>query len=621
MSDTVVEMPKKRRRTQPKATQDPADLPPDPRDPTAPVPPSRPPVKVSSEPLPMPPKFNCSPPEFFRYWDSLETNERARVIVYPYRNWPKMDYTRGLSPEQIRAIAKGEEKGPLSNLGPLSEPFPFESWREQVLHLWGSGAYHLKLNDTGVRGDKSLKPRPLCQTNTGDVIDPNYPPVLDLEKLDIFADTNASYLRDLKLKGVRIPGITEDEQENTDMAGAAAAETMANAVKDLTGQVVNMAKSTAEAKHNQPHPVDVSGQAQLKASEIIAEASKESIRMVTEAAKRDATANDPKAYVQDLVTMANIITPKAQTSGPDPGMFQLLITQMQDASRMQMEQARQQRESDQRNHEAQMQMMRQSHEANLKAIESRLNFTETLLKERLNPATPATGAVPATADPFALFGKFLDAVDKFNERRDGAATTVAEGPAWLKPAAAAVTAVANAVQTGFYNNAVAKTGNGQPVAPIVQDAEFAELPGAGDPETEEQMYGNFLKEIEPHLLNALNNNVPGHVFAAELAMSRGMIVYNQLAAGGESGIYQFISRYNQGLWQQLSKMPQKFTQFVQEFLNQAEVARAFEEMQIARQNASMPPEPPKPAVVKPAPPRPKAATPMPQAVVDAQKQS
>ena len=388
------------------------------------------------------------------------------------------------------------------------------------------------------------------------------------------------------------------------MANAAAAETMAATVKDLTGQVVNLA-TQAHQQANRPQPPDVSTQAQLIANTTVAEASKEAIKIVTEAARRDAAAQDPNTYLQNVLAVAKEIAPKPAGDGTS-AVLVAMMQQMQQQTQLMITQI-------QENNRAIITQMQQSHDLHVKSMEARISAAE----QRAAQPAPA-GAAPTSNDPFALVMKVLDVVDNIKERTADVIPG-AEGPAWLRPALTAVTSVANAVQTGMYNNAVAKTGQGTPLQPVIQDQEAIEAEGA----QEMNPYQAFWNQVKPQLTKALQDGIPGYVFGAQLAIAQGASTYDQLYALGEQGIYQFISSQDPQFWSWTRPFAQRFGEFVGEFLQLEKVKAAVQELQIARENASAPPEPEPTRNPAPSIPRPKAQQPnqpgAPQAVVDARR--
>jgi hypothetical protein len=82
-------------------------------------------------------------------------------------------------------------------------------------------------------------------------------------------------------------------------------------------------------------------------------------------------------------------------------------------------------------------------------------------------------------------------------------------------------------------------------------------------------YHHFLAQLEKPLLLALENNEPGDQFAEKLVGWQGQVAYDLLHGLGRDAVIQILSTYKP-IWSVVSTIPQKFSQFLDEFLSYGE---------------------------------------------------
>lgn len=576
-------------------------------------------VQISDEPFPRPPRFDCQPQPFFDYWYSLKPGERARSTVYVYRAWPVLDHSRGLTPEEVFAIRE-KKRRLTTNIAKLTEPFSPQHWRDEILHRFGSGDYHFKLNDAGVRNNGKLPPRQMCQTTVRGLRDDDHPPVVDPKVLDLNDPQNRSYIQFLLMKGIQIPGLDEPEKpkENEDMAAterlAESVEKMADRNATLAAQIAAQSAAQAAAKDK---PADVSTQASLAGMDIVKAAAQAALDFQAKATEASAKAQDPIVYHKNIMEAAERFKPAA----PDPngGGANMMDMMMKFLGMMQ-----------QSNKEV-IQEIRESSRLVAEAQNARITFTEKIAQDALarssNPSNAAPGTPGATTgtpaappDPIAGTLRVLEGMEKIMERTGVFGGKGSDGPWWARPAMTLAASIPTAISYAAYNAAVAKTGTGTPALPPQQPGEGEEIEdGApalnqGAPQgTAVNPYIQFLQSIHKPLVNAVDQNLPGFVFAGNLVLSNGWGIYDQLHAAGKDQILTLLQSYPP-VWQDVIKMP-RFNEFLDEFLDRDKVAQAAEEFRIAQEAAREPaPPPPQKVSIKP---KPRPAGPLPQAVVDA----
>lgn len=78
-------------------------------------------------------------------------------------------------------------------------------------------------------------------------------------------------------------------------------------------------------------------------------------------------------------------------------------------------------------------------------------------------------------------------------------------------------------------------------------------------------YHSFLAQLEKPLRMSLDNNETGDTFAEKLVEFHGQMAYDVLHNLGRDQLIQILSTYPP-IWTVVSAMPQKFSQFLDEFM-------------------------------------------------------
>jgi hypothetical protein len=504
------------------------------------------------------------PNTFFTYWAHADSVLPNRGTVYVYRTWPMIDRQK-LDPEAHKYIDKMDKA-----------PDPAQ-WRQEILHRYGSGNYKLILNDAG-GSTKSV-----CQTLISDLRDPDYPPVISsLDELVMDDPSNQSFLEQLRQKGI-LPG------EN-DLSQAATAEVLTGTIKDLSKQL---------AEQNKPQPA---AQPAPGANEVV----KDTMTLVgdmfnkgialgekTTQAKADAeiaaarasvAASDPSAsmgMLTQIIALARSLAPTPATAAGATQDFTAILNNMA-----------------QQNSALQQKIF--------EVLQSQIN---TLAQTK--PAVTvdnATGTVvPAKSDDLVSQMKRLGEMKDLMQDifgggggDDDAGPREKPEPMWMKlgmAALAGLPSLAMSLVGMSYNMAVAKTGQGAPMAPNalpppvpmpgVDGAPAAPVAGHPDPNPnptpggdmnfiQRNAYMAMLQQIEKPLLAHLNNPEKSGVDFAEAMMAfHGDIAYQATRGLGKEVLMGLLMSYKP-IAEVLATIPEKANQFVDDFLNAEEIIAAEE---------------------------------------------
>ena len=220
---------------------------------------SIPPEAATAKPFPNPPRALLkggivSPEKFMDYRRTLGGEFLERITFYVNREWPKLDFYQHFTEKEMEEIRQKKRAKPVKYVGQYADINP-DNWRDEILRYHGSGDYKIYLNDTGVRGNPSLKSRNICKTVVS-IRDDEFPPVMDehLHVLDWKDPINNSFIQQLRGKGVVPPGETPNKKEETDdMATNVAVETLAELAKQGSKPHAPAADNTAifqEMRHD-----------------------------------------------------------------------------------------------------------------------------------------------------------------------------------------------------------------------------------------------------------------------------------------------------------------------------------------------------------------------------------
>jgi hypothetical protein len=300
----------------PTITEKPAD-PPTPFDtPAAPI--------VSSQPdranVPPKPKRELPPEQFFRYWASIPERERSEWFkCYVYRGLPVCDVTQTLTPEELRLIAQQKMRKPEVNVAKLTEPIDPDHWREHILNKYGAGDYGFRLNDQHPSVKQSICFTTIDKESGGIEFRDwdSYPPVLDPKEVVLTEESNESYIRWARLKGIKFPGDAEIHQatregEETEMASVV--ETITRHNETLQDKVVELSEKLSRPPVANPSPApDAAARAQLGGVETVVEASKAGMKIMGDAMSKvlesSVRNSDPAERLKESIEIAKLIAP------------------------------------------------------------------------------------------------------------------------------------------------------------------------------------------------------------------------------------------------------------------------------------------------------------------------
>jgi hypothetical protein len=537
--------------------------------------------RAPSPKLPAPPtvpRFNCSEKQFFAYWKALPKEFLDnRVSVYVYRVWPELDYTLALTPEERTLVERGEQAPPPTNIDILLEPWEPENWEQEIYHRWGAGIYHFNMNDAGQDGKK------LCQCTVRELTDKDtWPPQFDEKLLDLTHPNNASYIKWWRMKGGKLPDeITKESAVAESQAVAAMAQGMAQS-NQILGELAK--KASAEPAKKDPDP-----DGQLSAVQVVAEAGRQGIKFLSDAMTKandtQAKTADPAEHLKNVIEIAKLLVP-AKTEpvpSPDAGVVKLLQEEIVLLRKQVYDQQ----------------------EARAKTAELALAAANQRATQVVNPVTGTGAALADVHAPKSLLAQIREAKGIAEELGWGGGSKSEGGPAWLGPVVQGLGMIGAMASNIVYNLAAAKM-NAQPVPPPQQLAEAeqpefvaGQQPGATAPAmdpnmTKTQRMMAFLQRLREPLIRSLDAGEPGYVFALKLAEFEGELAYAALVDEGKERILEAL-QLDPVIWGHVIQVPQRFNQFLDEFLSEEQVAQYRAELE--SQPVEEPQPPPRPVRV------------------------
>lgn len=497
-------------------------------------------------PVPAPPRSanrqgTIEDVKFFQYWHGLNKAIAGRIIVYLQRQWPVLNYALQMSPaqrDQFDADFPPETRKPkdidtfLRKIGifkyveKFTEPFDTKDWRTWILRHYGSGDYLLFLNDLGVPNNPSIPKQTVCKTITS-LRDEAYPPVIDPNILDMFDPANASFIHERRLRGLPLPDDGQ-EKERAEEAKREDEEEMATVTAQILAQNAALTdRVMQQAAAQQPAPSPDGGiQPAAKMAEVFGDGAKRIVDLVSDAAARTAKAQDPQQYHENVMKAAQAFAPR-EDGGANATLKLLLDMQ-------------------QKNNDAVLSILKESHEREMKLLTSRLDS----LEKQHAPVTAVSlpGAAPGGTPPSGIAGVIRELAEAQKELRkltkgigddeeDGAA------PGW----AGVVERIAEKLfdaAPGFMENLAkfreqqaASASNGQPGTPAA--AEVAR-PKQEDPTVlRERQIADVLR---PFLVQAFEQHYRGYEFAGNIIAEYGFPMYQQFVTDGEAGLTSFMMR-------------------------------------------------------------------------------
>ena len=506
--------------------------------------------------IPKPPHFRFSsdaadrgqrPDKFFGWWANLEKPIQEALYCYVYRDWPvvrTMILNRGKL-EPSSQIEKLQGNDVITDT-------------DEMLHRYGSGDYRLRLNSC----DPS-KTITQCKIR---VRDREHPPVIpDLSTLVMDDPLNKSYIEDLRLKGVRLPGERASQEEEDDMASVKTVEVLTDRLGEMADRVVAVSERAADAraaaaeaqatkdereKEKKEQTTDPASKAGLEGIGMMVKAGELCNTMIQNAATQAQTLQGRMSDPIELMakTVALLKDLKGSEPAPTGGMVSDVLLKRIETLETALTAAQ---------------------EARIKLIEGLL--TKSTSGEQ-SSALAGAGGKPSLA---AQVKELVEAFDALQELRGGEENPVRAATGgkygWIPGAIQGALSLAGMISNIVYN---AKAG-GTPVPPsappVVQPQLAAAMEGAAPPGA---MPGappmdpvrGMLMQLEKPLLSALEQEKTGDEFADTLIGWVGRIPYEQLKSLGKDQIMQMLQTYPP-IWAVVMQVPQRFEQFLQEFLD------------------------------------------------------
>lgn len=491
------------------------------------------------------------------YWQGLTPNMCSRARVHVYRKWPVID--RVLSGEKNQSIHVYQEDPALGTKG--SCPFTVETWKQQLLHEFGSGDYKFILNELGVSGAIAI-----CDYVS--VRDTMFPPKLNYVELVKGDKLNADYIQGLRERGIKLPGDPEyvsekDKQEKVEMA-------QAEVIERLTDKLVSMA--------DRPQPVQVAPKTldESASAKVIDMVTKNADRMIEQATSLHTKQQDP---VQMLDALSNVVSKMIpHKDGADP-MVALLLeqTRLQREENAQLQ--REMRDREERRAEEEAQRREREEERRMKE-EERRDAERKALADLAKPKT-LLEQLKEQHEVNELLGikkgkRGTDDEEEGGEKKEGIAEMILKNMPLI---VSGVTTLASLGANVFYNARLPQGEAPKPVPtePVQQvQQQVQALVSGTTPEAQtatqqqQQEFQAFMQMIEkPLLSHFFSPDLNGYSFAQYIISSdlaSGPMIYMQMKAGGKEQLLMGLQSYPP-IWMRIGSMTEALNTFIDEFLN------------------------------------------------------
>jgi hypothetical protein len=525
----------------------------------------RPPLKLFPAPFTM--NFHPDhkdargrPPAFWDYWKQVYDDPmlRDRVVVYIYRLWPVMV-------EGKRQVTKA------------FAPFPYED----LLKLYGCGDYFLKLNDAAA--SKKMR-RTICNckvTMVGNYNLTEYPPLLDIDGLDVSNPHNERYILWCESRGIKIPGKEEEAKQQQKKSEEDDVSEVTRILLDQYTQLTN--RMMRDDNGNRKAAVDPTMAAVAPMVAVIKTATEGANQIMQKAYERTAELQqkqqNPTKAIAETVTAIKELLPQN-----DANASKLVASYLE--AMKEMSNAITKVNSEYVDRMVQMTNQRlHSHEEQMKAL------LEAIAKRQEAAPAPAAGQPQSFKDMLREMAEFKDqmrdllGVDDDKPAKSGWSEYL---PDILK----AVTVLGTTIAAAMHNFAVAKTGQGQPVP--VQPAMPSAAPTPPPPPvqataeqpTQEQQpdmmaqYHNLLSMLRPSLLKSFMDGESGADYAERLIeltdaglfgpAYSGRQIYDAILEAGEMSVATVIKTFPP-IWDVVKQTPQKWERFLHEFFTADEI--------------------------------------------------
>lgn len=466
--------------------------------------------RLSRLPLPNPKAKTLPWSDFCEYWNSLRDLpiapcvrlyvQRWLPVLLPVINVDRFNNAKESHPSDLKIQTSD---------GPLSE--------DLILQLGGVGDYTFRLNDTRRPWDQAT----VCQSQleTKRLWD-LYPPVFDLDRLDLLDKKNQVYIKMGRARGI-LPRENDMERETTDMANAALTDRAFDEASKERARADQIQKDQLEqARAELANAKSATARAEAEAAEAKRQAEESKSRV-----NPGTPADELLSVVSSVATLAKSLKPEADNS-----LKEFLALEGQ------REQTRRERDKEERAADREAAKAERERGDRLQA---------EILAIRSTPI-PTVAAAPLKTDADILeeMVKKQSLLKQLTGRGGSAAEEDAAKPSsvdkWLEAAPLVAPILGNFVQglfqtilVGFqtvqlnhYNDAVSRSG-GTPTPPktMTQNVEPgkpappqapAETPAqtAAKQQWDDIMRNAFL--LAPHILSSLESDPPetGLDFAA-----------------------------------------------------------------------------------------------------------
>ena len=560
---------------------------------------------IRAKPFPEPPKSTLKhgtiPLEkFWRYRKDLPKQFHDRLVFFVYREWPVLDFYKSFTAEEMAEMRAHKKRRPIKYIAKYTDIDP-DDWRNHLLRFHGSGIYKILLNDAGVRGDKKLVDGAQVCSTTIELRDDEFSPVVDLAVLDMTDPANSSFINDLRMKGVVLPG--DKRPEGDDVAAS-------EAVAKLTDALVKQSETKTPDNTAANMLSELLRQSEERHQRAAEAAESRHVRDMEAVTKRleaaEASAKTAPSTTQEVIAMAQAIMPKVAPPTEDK-MTTLLMAMLQSEKTARIEEMKlveARLQADKTAHVEEMKLADGRHVRELEALTKRLEAMDARESARIQKleSAPAASAVDQGNTFKSVIGA-LEGLNKLKERMVGDTDGGGTGNPWVDGLAPFLPQVLDTI-----NNGISAFKAPPPMNPMPQQQPAQQLP-QGQQQQQPQQQDNsemgqmamYARMIRGPLIQCLSSNppTPGHRFAGLLINQYGEPAYNYLCQQGADGVLAILQAAPE-VWGDVQRFGQKVPKFLEEFLN---APAAMEQAQMIRAGQGQRPTTP-------------ASTPASEAVVD-----
>lgn len=490
-------------------------------------------------PMPRPPGMRPKAPAFMKYFGSIPRNKRQRLILYVYRLWPVID--RSLSGSTVNYIDKiaGEEW------------IPGEDWLDDVYRRWGTGDYHLKLNDEQTK-------KTLVTTNVNTPREfTDYPPILNFDEVVWEDPQNKLYRAKMESRGDLHMHQNEKTRQEAESTNAG---------------LVGLMEKILLRKDRGQDVEDLRTKVLLETVGMSQQMIRDS---VLEAQRLTGKKDDPMETVKSIIGLSEAMTRRDSGGGGDAAMMKQMLETARASSDMVVKMmeaqlaAKTTEVSEMRKEMSDMRKFMMEQAATKKDDDILSQFQKMLLMKDTLGELFDTGKGRGGGTDWSQFVPVIDkAITGLSGIAHNIAVARAGGGSPLPPAPGGETQTPPPPP----GVGVGVGGSPGPSSSPLQEAGASSNPNLqGIPQEQLQEMYNLSQFLGNPLLNHLQNEeLNGVDFAEWFQLTFGRPMYLQAKEAGKES-FLLMLQVNEELWGHLVGIPGTLDQFLEEFFHRDEI--------------------------------------------------